>query len=85
MHGLATLETEYRAAKLRLQSAQQEKLEAAAEFLSARAALRQTMETLWPSPGDCGGELEASSRSLDVDSIFGYDETAILDLRRKLR
>lgn len=54
MQNLPTLETEYQAAKLRLQAAQQEKLEAAAEFLSARAALRQTLETLWASPCDCG-------------------------------
>ena len=44
------LEVNYQAAKKRLQAAQQEKLEAAAEFLDARAALRLTLETLWPSP-----------------------------------
>ncbi len=68
MHGLTTLETEYRAAKLRLQAAQQEKLDAAAEFLSARAALRQTLEMLWPDTCECGGELDASSRSLSAMS-----------------
>ena len=51
---LTVLETEYQAAKSRLQAAQQEKLEAAAEFLAARAALRQTLETLWPSPCESG-------------------------------
>ena len=40
-----------------LSHAQQEKLEAAAEFLSARAALRQMLETLWPPPYECGAEL----------------------------
>ena len=55
MDSLFSLEKNYDAAKARLQAAQQEKLEAAAEFLSARAALRQTLEALWPSPCECGG------------------------------
>ena len=54
MDSLFSLEKNYDAAKARLQAAQQEKLEAAAEFLSARAALRQTLEALWPSPCECG-------------------------------
>lgn len=57
MQCLSALETEYQAAKERLQAAQQEKLEAATDFLSARAALRQTLETLWPDCCECG-ELE---------------------------
>lgn len=54
MHYLTALETKYDAAKLRLQAAQQEKLEAAAEFLAVRAALRQKLEALWPDPCQCG-------------------------------
>ncbi len=49
----ADIETEYDAAKLRLQAAQQEKLEAAAEFLAVRAALRQKLEAIWPAPCPC--------------------------------
>ncbi len=54
MQCLTTLEHDYDAAKLRLEAAQQEKLEAATEFLAVRAALRQSLEALWPSPCPCG-------------------------------
>lgn len=54
MQCLTALEHDYDAAKSRLEAAQQEKLEAAAEFLAVRAALRQKMEALWPAPCPCG-------------------------------
>lgn len=56
MDNLTKTERIYQAAKARLQTAQQEKLEAATEFLAARSALRQTLEGLWPSPCECGGK-----------------------------
>lgn len=52
MNFLSSIETNYSAAKARLQAAQQEKLEAAAEFLAARAALHQTLETFWAEEGE---------------------------------
>ena len=52
-HNFTDLETEFQAAKLRLQAAQQEQLEAAAEFLAVRAALRQRLQTVWPAPCPC--------------------------------
>lgn len=52
MNSLSSIEANYHAAKARLQAAQQEKLEAAAEFLAARAALHQTLETFWPEDGE---------------------------------
>ena len=54
MQDLTALENDYDSAKRRLQAAQQEKLEAAAEFLAARAALHQKLEALWPAPCPCG-------------------------------
>ena len=54
MECFAETEKRFEAAKARLQAAQEEKLKAAAEFLSARAALRQTLEALWPSSCECG-------------------------------
>ena len=48
-------ERKFEAAKARLLAAQQEKTEATAEFLAARAALSRTLETLWPSPCECSG------------------------------
>ena len=62
MNALSSLETNYDAAKARLQAAQQEKLEAAAEFLAARAALHQTLETFWPEKGESA-------------PVSGYDRT----------
>ena len=50
MQRLTDLEHDYDAAKSRLEAAQQEKLEAAAEFLAVRATLRQSLEALWPAP-----------------------------------
>ena len=55
---LTILESDFYSAKRRLQAAQMEKLEAAAEFTSARAALRQALETVWPPRCECGKELE---------------------------
>ena len=46
-------ETNYWAAKARLESAQREKLEAATEFLAAREALSQILEAHWPGQGEC--------------------------------
>lgn len=57
MQYLTILEADYAVAKQRLQAAQQERLEAAAEFLSVRATLRQTLETLWPASCECGERL----------------------------
>ncbi len=54
MQCLTALENDYNFAKRRLKAAQQEKLEAAAEFLAARAALNQKLEALWPAPCPCG-------------------------------
>lgn len=56
MDSLLNLEQNYYAAKARLQAAQQEKLEAAAEFLAARASLHQTLETFWPEESECSPE-----------------------------
>ena len=42
------VEERYRKAKARLAAAQQEKLEAAFEFMAARAALSRRMEEIWP-------------------------------------
>ena len=53
MDCFAETEERLEAAKARLVAAQQEKLEAAAEFLAARAALRQALEALWPSRCEC--------------------------------
>ena len=58
MQRLTILENDFHSAKRRLQAAQQEKLEAAAAFLAARAALSRTLETVWPPRCECGGELE---------------------------
>jgi hypothetical protein len=44
----ASVEEQYRQAKARLAAAQQEKLEAAWEFMAARAALSRRMEEIWP-------------------------------------
>ena len=74
------LEVNYQAAKKRLQSAQQEKLEAAAEFLAARAALRQTLEVLWPSPCACGDEQPSA---WDNQPPFGYDNSTSSMTQRK--
>lgn len=54
MDSLSSIEKRYHTAKERLKAAQQEKLEAAADFLCVRAALRQTLETLWPDSCLCG-------------------------------
>ncbi len=62
MDSFSILEKNYDAAKARLQAAQQEKLEAAAEFLAARAALHQTLETFWPEKGESA-------------PVSGYDRT----------
>ena len=43
-----SLEEQYRKAKARLSAAQQEKMEATAAFLDARAALSRRMEEIWP-------------------------------------
>ncbi len=69
-------EKSYHAAKARLQAAQQEKREAAAEFLSARAALRQTLEMLWPAPCECCGPPAASPGGVTPQS--GYDKNVLL-------
>ncbi len=74
------LEVNYQAAKKRLQAAQQEKLEAAAEFLDARAALRLTLETLWPSPCECG---EEQPSAWDNPPPFGYDKSTSNMTQRK--
>lgn len=47
----ACVEEQYRKAKARLSAAQQEKIEAAPEFLAARAALSRWMEAIWPGWG----------------------------------
>ena len=52
MSHFSEVEEEYQAAKARLQLAQQEKLEAATKFLSARAALQQMLEITWPSASE---------------------------------
>ena len=44
----ASVEEQYRKAKARLSAAQQEKMEAAVEFMAARAALSRWMEEIWP-------------------------------------
>ncbi len=54
MDSLSSIKKRYYTAKERLEAAQQEKLEAAADFLTIRAALRQTLETLWPVSCPCG-------------------------------
>lgn len=46
------VEEQYRKAKARLAAAQQEKLEAAYEFMAARAALSRRMEEIWPGRGE---------------------------------
>ena len=43
-------EERYRAAQARLRAAQQEKMEATDEFLAARAALRDGLDTKRPAP-----------------------------------
>jgi len=44
----ASLEERFRQARARLSIAQEERMEAGAEFLAARAALRGWMEEVWP-------------------------------------
>lgn len=56
MDYLTETEQRFEAAKARLLAAQQEKLEASAEFLAARAALSRTLETLWPEYCECTPE-----------------------------
>ena len=70
MHYLTALESDYHSAKLRLQAAQQEKLEAAAEFLAARAALHQKLEMLWPDARPCGEPTISGSDALVVPGYF---------------
>ncbi len=48
----ASVEQQYRQAKARLAAAQQEKLEAACEFMAARAALSRRLEEIWPGRGE---------------------------------
>lgn len=47
----SSVEERYRRAKARLSAAQQEKMEAALEFMAARDALADRMEEVWPEQG----------------------------------
>lgn len=56
MDYFAEIERSFEAAKARLLVAQQEKLDAVAGFVAARAALGRKLETFWPSRCECTSE-----------------------------
>ena len=49
---MTEVEAHYQAAKARLLAAQDEKAEAIAEFVQARAMLRLCLEEIWPERGE---------------------------------